>query len=149
MGVAGSNPATPTICFTKPFKRLVNFLNLRKNMKTTPLAQFWHSEIDHWQHCGGEGRDGRFKVDLKAERQSLVRSVSKREALVWPREQELEARPRTHGTLRGIMVADIVSRYRDEVVPQKRGADRETLTLNAFLRHPRPAWLSVMSPLAW
>jgi type I restriction enzyme R subunit len=29
-----------------------------------------------------------------------------------------------------------VSRYRDEVVPRKRGADRETLTLNAFLRHP-------------
>jgi integrase len=33
-------------------------------------------------------------------------------------------------------VADIVSRYRDEVVPRKRGADRETLVLNAFLRHP-------------
>ncbi len=37
---------------------------------------------------------------------------------------------------KGITVADIVSRYRDEVVPRKRGADRETLTLNAFLRHP-------------
>ena len=33
-------------------------------------------------------------------------------------------------------MADIVGRYRDEVVPRKRGADRETLTLNAFLRHP-------------
>jgi hypothetical protein len=29
-----------------------------------------------------------------------------------------------------------VSRYRDEVAPRKRGADRETLVLNAFLRHP-------------
>jgi hypothetical protein len=29
-----------------------------------------------------------------------------------------------------------VSRYRDEIVLRKRGADRETLTLNAFLRHP-------------
>ena len=29
-----------------------------------------------------------------------------------------------------------MGRYRDEVVPRKRGADRETLTLNVFLRHP-------------
>jgi hypothetical protein len=28
-----------------------------------------------------------------------------------------------------------VTRYRDEVVPRKRGAGSETLTLNAFLRH--------------
>ena len=64
---------------------------------------------------------------------------SKADALVWAREQELEAdqgRPQIHKTLKGITVADIVSRYRDEVVPRKRGADRETLTLNAFLRHP-------------
>jgi len=38
VGVAGSNPATPTIRFTKPFKRLVNFLNLRKNMKKPLLG---------------------------------------------------------------------------------------------------------------
>ena len=58
---------------------------------------------------------------------------------MWAREQELEAdqgRPQIHKTLKGITVADIVSRYRDEVVPRKRGADRETLALNAFLRHP-------------
>ena len=63
----------------------------------------------------------------------------KSEGLLWAREQELEAdqsRPQVHKTLKGITVADIVSRYRDEVVPRKRGADRETLTLNAFLRHP-------------
>jgi hypothetical protein len=63
----------------------------------------------------------------------------KSEALLWAREQELEAdhgRPQVHKTLKGIAVADIVCRYRDEVVPRKRGADRETLTLNAFLRHP-------------
>jgi integrase len=34
------------------------------------------------------------------------------------------------------MVADTVARYRNEVVPRKRGAESETLTLNAFLRHP-------------
>ena len=63
----------------------------------------------------------------------------KSEALLWAREQELEAdqsRPQVHKTLKGIAVADIVSGYRDEVVPRKRGADREILTLNAFLRHP-------------
>ena len=36
---ATSNPATPTIRFTKPFKRLVNFLNLRKNIK----QPHWHT----------------------------------------------------------------------------------------------------------
>jgi hypothetical protein len=64
---------------------------------------------------------------------------SKSAALAWGREQELEAdqrRAQVHKTLKGITVADIVGRYRDEVVPRKRGADRETLTLNAFLRHP-------------
>lgn len=64
---------------------------------------------------------------------------AKSEALAWAREQELEAdqrRPQGHKTLRAITVADIVKRYRDEVVPRKWGADRETLTLNAFLRHP-------------
>jgi integrase len=64
---------------------------------------------------------------------------SKSEALAWAREQELEAdqrRPQVHRVLKGITVANVVARYRDEVVPRKRGADRETLTLNAFLRHP-------------
>lgn len=41
-----------------------------------------------------------------------------------------------HKGRREITVADVVSRYRDEVAPRKRGADRETLVLNAFLRHP-------------
>jgi integrase len=58
---------------------------------------------------------------------------------VWAREQELEVdqkRPQVHRMLKCITVANIVCRYRDEVVPRKRGADRETLTLNAFLRQP-------------
>ena len=33
-------------------------------------------------------------------------------------------------------MADVVIRYRDEVVPRKRAGDRETVLLNAFLRHP-------------
>jgi hypothetical protein len=58
---------------------------------------------------------------------------------VWAREQELEADkglPPVQRTLQGITVAAMVIRCRDEVVPRKRGADRETLMLNAFLRQP-------------
>ena len=67
--------------------------------------------------------------------------ASKADALAWAREQEREAdqgRPQVHKALRDITVADIVIRYRDEVVPRKRGADSETFTLNAFLRQPLP-----------
>jgi len=44
VGVAGSNPATPTTRFTKRFKRLVNFLKLRKNIKQS-----------RWHTCGTAG----------------------------------------------------------------------------------------------
>jgi integrase len=63
----------------------------------------------------------------------------KADAEAWARLQELEADrqgvPTAHKGLRGFTVADVVVRYRNEVVPRKRGADRETLTINAFLRH--------------
>ena len=86
-------------------------------------------------------RGRRWHVQVRRKgRASVTRSFhSKSEALLWAREQEFEAdkgQPQVHKTLRGMTVADIVSRYRDKVVPGKRGADRETLTLNAFLRHP-------------
>jgi integrase len=86
-------------------------------------------------------RGQRWHVQVRRKgRTAVTRSFRlKSEALVWAREQELEAdqgRPQVHKTLRGITVADILIRYRDEVVPRKRGADRETLSLNAFLRHP-------------
>ena len=86
-------------------------------------------------------RGDRWQVQVRRKgRTPISRSFRlKSEALLWAREQELEAdhgRPQVHRTLKGVTVADIVSRYRDEVVPRKRGADRETLTLNAFLRHP-------------
>jgi len=86
-------------------------------------------------------RGQRWHVQVRRKgRASVTRSFhSKSKASLWAREQEFEAdkgQPQVHKTLRGITVADIVRRYRDEVVPRKRGADRETLTLNAFLRHP-------------
>ena len=61
MGVAGSNPATPTTGFTKPFKRLVNFLNVRKNINKSLLAQIWHSEGASWRQFGSGDSDGKFK----------------------------------------------------------------------------------------
>ena len=87
-------------------------------------------------------RGERWHVQVRRQgRPSVTRSFLLRsDALAWAREQELEADrrdiPTSHKGLRGIAVADVVSRYRDEVVPRKRGADRETLMLNAFLRHP-------------
>jgi hypothetical protein len=59
VGVAGSNPATPTNRFTKQFKRLVNFLNFRKNTKKALLAQLCHSGVELWRQFG-EG-SGKFK----------------------------------------------------------------------------------------
>lgn len=34
------------------------------------------------------------------------------------------------------VLSDLVTRYRDEVVPAKKGGDVETIVLNALLRHP-------------
>jgi integrase len=72
-------------------------------------------------------RGKRWQVQVRRKgRTPVSRSFrSKTEALAWAREQEFEAdkdRPQVHRTLRGITVADIVSRYRDEIVPRKRGA---------------------------
>ena len=86
-------------------------------------------------------RGDRWQVQVRRKGRTPVSCSfkSKSDALKWGREQELEVdqgRPEVHRTLKSISVADIMSRYRDEVVPRKRGAHSETLTLNAFLRHP-------------
>lgn len=39
-------------------------------------------------------------------------------------------------SLRNTALAEIVKRYRDEVVPLKKSSDVETIILNAFLKHP-------------
>ena len=38
-----ANPATPATGFTRQIKRLVNFLNLRKNMKGPSLVHRWRA----------------------------------------------------------------------------------------------------------
>jgi integrase len=86
-------------------------------------------------------RGERWHVQVRRRgRPSLTRSFLLRsDALAWGRQHELEADrqdlPTAHRGLKGTTVADLVRRYRDEVVPRKRGADRETFSLNAFLRH--------------
>lgn len=86
-------------------------------------------------------RGERWQVQVRRTgRPSFSRSFQlKSDALAWARQQDLEADrqglPTAHKGLRGMTVADVVVRYRDEVVPLKRGADRETVMLNAFLRH--------------
>ena len=63
-------------------------------------------------------------------RPSVTRSfLLKSDADAWARLQELDADrlalPTAHKGLRGITVADLVTRYRDEIVPKKRAGDRE------------------------
>ncbi len=64
----------------------------------------------------------------------------KTDAQAWARQKEIEADRRGlttgHKVLGCVSVGAIVTRYRDEIVPRKRGADRETTMINAFLRRP-------------
>jgi len=87
-------------------------------------------------------RGGRWQVQVRRKgRPTVSRSfLTKSDAEAWGRQQELEADrfglPTADKGLRRLTVADVVIRYRDEVVPRKRAGDRETVLLNAFLRHP-------------
>jgi integrase len=72
---------------------------------------------------------------------SLTRSfLLKSDAEAWGRQRELEADrlglPTAHKRLRDMTVADVIVRYRDEIVPTKRAGDREAQMLNGLLRHP-------------
>ncbi len=62
------------------------------------------------------------------------------DAKKWARLKETEADrqefPIDRKTLSGITLSSLVERYRDEVVPGKKGAEVETIILKAFLRHP-------------
>lgn len=87
-------------------------------------------------------RGDRWHVQVRRRgRENITRSfLQKSDAEAWARQRELEADRQglatAHKSLRGVTVADVLVRYRDEIVPRKRGADRETLAINAFLRHP-------------
>jgi integrase len=87
-------------------------------------------------------RAGRWQVQIRRKgHPSLTRSFSyKSDALVWSHQKELDAERRglatDHKALSRLSVAEIMVRYRNEIVPRKRGADRETIFIEAFLRQP-------------
>ncbi len=66
--------------------------------------------------------------------------LTKNDATEWARYWEAKADraklPDNRKILNTISLADLVKRYRDEVVAAKRGKEIETIILNAFLREP-------------
>ena len=126
MGVAGSNPATPPIQAARFSKDLARSAE-------PPQEQ----QNDRWHAYGTTGRfalasirkrGGKWHVQVRRKgRQSVTRSfLLKGDADTWARQQELEADrqglPTAHKAIKGLTVADVLTRYRDEVVPRKRGA---------------------------
>ncbi len=83
------------------------------------------------------------KWQVQIRRQGMLpvsRTFSLREdARKWARQIESEADRRgliaDQRQLKRLTVAKLIERYRDEVVPAKRGRDIETIILNALLRH--------------
>jgi integrase len=66
--------------------------------------------------------------------------TAKQDAQTWARQTEAKAErrelPPDIKKLAQITLADLITRYRDEVTIRKKGAEMETTILNAFLRHP-------------
>lgn len=66
---------------------------------------------------------------------------TKTDAQTWARLMEVKADQRELPkacelkTLKHTTLGELVQRYRDTITPRKRGADAETIVLNAFLRH--------------
>ena len=62
------------------------------------------------------------------------------DALQWARQSDVQADrndlPTDRAVLERLSLGDLLIRYRDTVVPRKRGCDIETCILNAFLRTP-------------
>jgi integrase len=86
---------------------------------------------------------------------NLTRTFSyKADAVEWATETERQIQRRGLPTnpkmLEGSTVSDLVRRYRDEIVPLKRGRVVETIILNAFLRAPvAKLCLSDLNPAAF
>ncbi len=86
-------------------------------------------------------RGNRWQVQVRR-RGCLPRSRTfdqKKDARIWARQMEAAADrrglPAETTDLAGSTVGDLITRYRDTVVPRKRGAEIETYILNAFMRH--------------
>lgn len=87
-------------------------------------------------------RNGKWEVQVRRHGfPAKTRSFqSKADAKEWATEIERRHDRQELGpdrkALKNIALAELVERYRDEVVPQKRGSSVETILLNRFLRYP-------------
>lgn len=86
-------------------------------------------------------RDSKYHVQIRRQGlPSITRSFSKlADAKEWARAMETKADrgdlAPNRSELKTTTLADLIKRYRDEVLPNKKGGDFETIMLNAFLRH--------------
>jgi len=87
-------------------------------------------------------RGDKWHVQIRRRRgRPCTRTFSRKaDALVWANHIEAEADriglPANLKTLDQLTVSAIMVRYRDTIVPLKRGRAVETTIINAFLRHP-------------
>ena len=86
-------------------------------------------------------RRDKWQVRVRRDGAALTKTFTfKKDAEQWARHIEVKAErrdlPPDIGELAKITLADLVTRYRDEVTPGKKGVEMETIVLNAFLRHP-------------
>ena len=88
-------------------------------------------------------RKHRDKWQVRIRRDGVVLTKTftrKQDAERWARHIEVKAErrdlPPDIKQLAKITLAELVTRYRDEVTPCKKGAEMETVVLDAFLRHP-------------
>ena len=84
---------------------------------------------------------GKWQVRVRRDGVAVTRSfIVRRDAEQWARHIEAKAGcgdvPPDIRQLAKITLAELVTRYRDEVTTRKKGAEMETTVLNAFLRHP-------------
>jgi len=87
-------------------------------------------------------RNGKYQVQVRVQGCKPISKTFSRldDAKTWARLTEIEAEqtglPADPRTLARTTVADILERYRDEVIPKKRGREIETIIVNAMLRQP-------------
>jgi len=87
-------------------------------------------------------RNSKYQVQVRVQGSAPISKTFTRleDAKAWARLTEIEAEqtglPADPRTLARTTVADILERYRDEVIPKKRGREIETIIVNAMLRQP-------------
>ena len=86
-------------------------------------------------------RGNKWQVQVRRKGRTVSKTFGQRtDALRWA--NEIEAEADRHGltdnrrVLEGLTVSNLLNRFRDEVVPNRRCSKIETLVINAFLRHP-------------